>query len=245
MFSLHEGPATRVASANGKKADTVIALRKVTKSYPLGKTGEVVAVRGIDLEVARGEFVVITGRSGSGKTTVLNLAAGLTRPSSGEVLVDGVNVWAMPDKERSLVRNRTMGFVFQFPSLLPSLTVLENVVLPTMFGPSENRQGTHERALSLLAELGIAEKRDHYPRQLSAGQQKRAVIARSLMNRPEVLLADEPTGDLDEQTEKGFMELLGEIRGSGGVTILMVTHNRDLIRYGTRAVEMASGEIVA
>ncbi|HEX2924105.1 MAG TPA: ABC transporter ATP-binding protein, partial [Chloroflexota bacterium] len=199
----------------------------------------------IDLEVTRGDFVVITGRSGSGKTTLLNLAAGLTRPSSGEVLVGGVNLWTLPDREQSLLRNQRIGFAFQFPSLLPSLTVQENVALPTMFGPKEGRVGAHERAAKLLGEVGLSDKLNAYPRQLSAGQYKRTVIARSLINGPEMLFADEPTGDLDEQTEREFMSFLREIYKAAGLTVLLVTHNRDLILYGTRAVEMANGEIVS
>lgn len=223
----------------------MISLRKVTKNYKQGKTVQVTAVRGIDLEVSSGEFVVITGRSGSGKTTLLNLAGGLTRPTRGEVLIGGINLWKLPDLEQSLLRAQKIGFIFQFPSLLPSLTVQENVVLPTLFGPKEGRIAAHERAAELLSELGLSEKRDAYPRQLSAGQHKRVVIARSLVNRPELLLADEPTSDLDERTEKEFMELLSRVHGSGGVTVVLVTHNRDLIAYGTRALEMAGGEITS
>ena len=223
----------------------MISLRKVTKNYKQGKTAQVTAVRGIDLEVSSGEFVVITGRSGSGKTTLLNLAGGLTRPTRGEVLIGGINLWKLPDLEQSLLRAQKIGFIFQFPSLLPSLTVQENVVLPTLFGPKDGRIAAHERAAELLSELGLSEKRDAYPRQLSAGQHKRVVIARSLVNRPELLLADEPTSDLDERTEKEFMELLSRVHGSGGVTVVLVTHNRDLIAYGTRALEMAGGEITS
>jgi ABC-type lipoprotein export system ATPase subunit len=221
----------------------MISMHGVTKDYLVGKATAVPAVRSLDLEVEAGEFVVITGRSGSGKTTVLNLAAGLTRPSSGEVLMDGVNIWALPDKQQALMRNQKMGFIFQFPSLLPSLTVADNVALPTMFGPAAAKLDAGARAATLLQQVGLSEKMEALPRQLSAGQQKRVVIARALINHPEILLADEATGDLDEQTEAEIMALLKQIHEQTGVTILMVTHNLDLRRYGTRSLEMANGSL--
>ena len=222
-----------------------VALRHVTKVYRLAEHSYVTAVRDLSLEVTPGEFLVITGRSGSGKTTLLNLAAGLTRPSTGEAWLDGVNLWALPDKQQSLLRNQKIGFIFQFPSLFGSLTALENVVLPTMFSPRQAKQGAYERAAELLDQVGLADKASAYPRQLSAGQQKRVVIARSLVNRPHILLADEPTSDLDEQTEAEFMDLLREIHTKTRTTVLMVTHNRGLGSHATRALEMANGAFVA
>jgi len=222
----------------------MIELRNVTKVYAAPNQAAVTAVREVSLTVARGQFVVITGRSGSGKTTLLNLAAGLTDPTSGEVLLQGANLRALPDRQRSLWRNEKIGFIFQFPSLLPSLSVLENVVLPTAFGRQRDNH-IYERATELLREVGLGEKLMAFPRQLSAGQQQRVVVARSLINHPEILLADEPTSDLDEQTEVEIMSLLKEIHGARGITVMMVTHTRELVRYGTRAIEMANGAIVA
>ena len=222
----------------------MIELRNVTKVYAAPNQAAVTAVREVSLAVTRGQFVVITGRSGSGKTTLLNLAAGLTDPTSGEVLLQGANLRALPDRQRSLWRNEKIGFIFQFPSLLPSLSVLENVVLPTAFGRQRDNH-IHERAMELLREVGLGEKLMAFPRQLSAGQQQRVVVARSLINHPEILLADEPTSDLDEQTEVEIMSLLKEIHRARGITVMMVTHTRELVRYGTRAIEMANGAIVA
>ncbi|HSJ53693.1 MAG TPA: ABC transporter ATP-binding protein [Anaerolineae bacterium] len=205
------------------------------------------AVHNVSLEVEPGEFVVITGRSGSGKTTLLSLVAGLTRPTSGQVLLDGVPVWSLPDKEQSLLRNEKIGFVFQFPSLLPTLTALENVMLPAMFAPPSKRGGgggAQERARHLLEQVGLADKLRSYPRQLSGGQQQRVVIARALMNEPELLLADEPTSDLDEMTEHEIMSLFRDIHQKTGVTVLLVTHSAELGEYGTRSIHMAGGEIV-
>lgn len=142
--------------------------------------------------------MVITGRSVSGKTTLLKLAAGLTKPTSDEVRLEGVNLWGLSDREQSLLRKRTVGFIFRFPSLLPSLTVLENVLLPVSFGGNHGLGQAADRAAALLKTVGLSDKRGAYPRQLSAGQPQRVAIARALMNQPEVLLADEPTSNLDE-----------------------------------------------
>ncbi len=222
----------------------MINLNAVTKIYTLNKENSVTAVRDVTLKIEPGEFLVITGRSGSGKTTLLNLAAGLTRPTSGQVRLDGVALWDLPDKQQSLLRNEKMGFVFQFPSLVPSLTSLENVVLPAMFGSKPANGVVYQRAADLLQTVGLADKMAAQPRQLSAGQQQRVVIARSLVNEPEILLADEPTSDLDEQTEQEIMDLFQAIHGRTGVTIVMVTHTSQLVTYGTRSVQMAGGRIV-
>ena len=245
MISLRTWKKANRVSPEGKRAGHIITLRAVSKVYKVDGGASVTAARDVNLAVREGEFIVITGRSGAGKTTLLNLAAGLTRPSAGEVLIDGVDIWRLGDREQALLRNQKIGFVFQFPSLLSSLTALENVVLPTMFGPKEAREGALHRAAGLLHDVGLGEKMDAYPRQLSAGQQKRVVIARSMINRPEILIADEPTGDLDEQTEREVMDLLRAAHEAAGLTVLLVTHNRNLVPYATRHLELADGSIVA
>jgi ABC-type lipoprotein export system ATPase subunit len=222
----------------------MITLDNVFKDYPLGKGNLVSAVRGVSLEINQAEFVIIVGRSGSGKTTLLNLSAGLTRPTSGNVYLDGVNLWNLSDKQQSYMRSQKLGFIFQFPSLLPALTVYENVILPTIFGSNHKSAKNNEQAKQLLEKVGLKDKLVAYPRQLSAGQQQRVVIARALMNQPIVLLADEPTSNLDEKTELEIMELFHELHSSLNLTVIMVTHTRQLISYGTRAVEMAEGQIV-
>jgi len=227
----------------------MIALHDVRKTYTIAKGKPVPAVQGVTLQVAKGEFLVITGRSGSGKTTLLNLVAGLARPTSGRVLLDGVEIWKLPDAEQSRLRNKKIGFVFQFPSLMPWLTTLDNVHLSTLFAADKIDTKAHDsariRALQLLEEVGLSDKLDAYPRQLSAGQQQRVVIARSLINGPKLLLADEPTSDLDEQTEQEIMATFQAIHGRTGVTILLVTHSTQLVSFGTRALRMQSGQIVA
>jgi ABC-type lipoprotein export system ATPase subunit len=222
----------------------MISMQNVSKVYTVDKGRAVPAVRDLSLEVGTGEFVVITGRSGSGKTTLLNLVAGLTRPTAGRVLLNEIEVWTLPDKEQSLLRNQKIGFVFQFPSLLPTLTSLENVVLPTMFGERPSDEHARERAAHLLEQVGLDDKLHAYPRQLSGGQQQRVVIARALMNEPQLLLADEPTSDLDEMTEQEIMALFRDIHTATGVTVLLVTHSAELGRFGTRSIQMASGAIV-
>ena len=222
----------------------MITLNEVTKTYTIGKGNSVPAVRGVSLEIRQGEFTIIIGRSGSGKTTLLNLAAGLTRPTSGSVLLDGINLLELTDEQQSLLRGQKIGFVFQFPSLLPSLNTHDNVVLPTLFGGNHDVQNIHARADQLLQQVGLADKLAALPSQLSAGQQQRVVIARALMNQPEVLLADEPTSNLDEQTEQEIMELFHDLHARLGITIVMVTHTHQLIPFGTRAVEMANGKII-
>ena len=221
----------------------MITLNEVTKTYPLGKENSVSALHGVSLKIKKGEFMIIVGRSGSGKTTLLNLAAGLTRPTSGKILLDGTDIWGLTDQQQSYLRSQKFGFVFQFPSLLPSLTVQDNVILPAVFGSNKKSVEMHERALQLLQKVGLEDKLEAYPRQLSAGQQQRVVIARALMNQPQLLLADEPTSNLDEKTELEIMDLFRELHKSMGLTIVMVTHTRQLVFSGTRVIEMADGQI--
>jgi putative ABC transport system ATP-binding protein len=223
----------------------MLELRDVTKTYEARETALVMAVRSVSLEVKRGEFIVISGRSGSGKSTLLNMMAGLTRPTSGQVLLDGVEVWKRPDGEQSRLRSQKIGFIFQFPSLLPSLTVHENVSLPVGFAGASGDAERRKSALDLLETVGLTDKLSAYPRQLSAGQQQRVVIARALVNRPELLLADEATSNLDEQTEREIMDLLVTIRARTGVTILLVSHASELVRYCSRSLTMVAGALVS
>ena len=221
----------------------MICLRSITKTYEMGRYQPIEALKAVELDIARGEFVVITGRSGAGKTTLLNIIAGLARPTSGSVTLNGVDLWRLSDRRLSLLRNRTMGFVFQFPSLLASLSVLQNVVLPVSLTGKSGTGDHRERACELLATVGLQDRLTSYPRQLSAGQQQRVVIARALINRPEILLADEPSSDLDEETEAEIMTLFRRVHAETGVTIALVTHTKELVSYGTRHIAMASGEI--
>lgn len=234
-----------IARTDGGSSPRAISLDGVSKYFEADAQPSVLAVDNISLDIAAGEFVVISGRSGSGKTTLLNLMAGLSAPSSGHVLLQGQNLWEMPDAGRSRLRNDTIGFVFQFPSLMPSLTVLENIMLPCAFGESRRAFELESRARELLMLVGISEKEHAYPRQLSAGQQQRVVLARSLIRAPRVIFADEPTSNLDECTESEMLELFQDVHQSREVTIVMVTHAAALMPHGTRAIKMAAGRITA
>ncbi len=219
----------------------------MTKLYHRGRRGKQISVRAIDqidLKIEPGEFLVITGRSGCGKTSLLNLIAGLARPDSGQVFVDGTDIWTMKDEDISALRNQKMGFMFQVPSLIPTLNVLDNVVVPTLFGPKEKEKDAYQHAKQALEAVGLSHRMDAFPRHLSAGEEKRVVIARSIINNPPVLLADEPTANLDELTEKEVMALVQEIHRSG-TTIILVTHHPGLIGYGTRHLTMSDGKFVA
>jgi putative ABC transport system ATP-binding protein len=217
----------------------MISLQNVTREYQLDADTVITPVRNVSLNIEKGEFIIIIGRSGSGKTTLLNLTAGLVKPTSGQVKIDGVDLGEMNDKQLSTLRSRTLGFVFQFPSLLPSLTVKENVSLPTIFTAAKEKD-RGDRAAKLIDKLGIAGKYNVFPKQLSAGEQKRVVIARALMNNPQLILADEPTSDLDNRTEGEVMDILRDINSSG-VTFLIVTHSLQLIPFASRAFKMENG----
>ena len=183
------------------------------------------AVDTVNLDIEKGDFVTILGHSGSGKTTLLSLIGGLTRPDSGTVHIDGIDNWQQADSDLADLRNRKIGFIFQFASLIPTLTVMENVLLPLSF--SKSPEGDRQYAKELLKRVGLADRSHTLPGQLSGGQQRRVAIARSFINRPDIILADEPTGDLDEVTENDILALFREFN-QDGVTFVVVTHNRDL-----------------
>lgn len=217
----------------------MIELVAVSKRYATGDQ-TVDALAAFSDRVAPGEFVVITGRSGAGKSTLLSLVGGLIRPDAGQVLVNGKDLWAMTDAERSHLRCRTMGFVFQFASLIPTLTVKENVMLPTAF--LRHGEGGGSRALDLLERVGLKDLAGRFPWQLSGGQQKRVAVARALLNEPAVLLADEPTADLDETTEAEIVALFADVNRTG-TTVLLATHNTDLVSMATRHLVLSGGRV--
>jgi ABC-type lipoprotein export system ATPase subunit len=218
----------------------MLYFQNVTKTFQLDDVNTITPVKNVTLNINRGEFIIIVGRSGTGKTTLLNLAAGLVKTTSGKITLDESDLGEMTDKQLSELRTKRIGFVFQFPSLLPSFTVLENITIPGLFVMKESRKQSHGKAIELLNKLGLSEKTNVYPRQLSAGEQKRVVIIRSLINNPDMIMADEPTSDLDNKTEFEVMNLLKELNYDG-VTFLMVTHSLQLIPFATRAFEMEDG----
>ncbi|ABY34058.1 MAG TPA: ABC transporter ATP-binding protein [Chloroflexus aurantiacus] len=220
----------------------LITLTAVTKAYATA-AGDYLALRGIDLRIDPGEFVAIVGKSGSGKSTLLNIITGIDRASSGEVRVAGADLMQMPESRMASWRGRTVGIVFQFFQLLPTLTTLENVMLPMDFCHIGTLRERRERAMALLERVGLADQADKLPMALSGGQQQRVAIARALANNPPLLVADEPTGNLDSQTAEAVFQLFIELAGQG-TTIVMVTHDSDLARRAGRVVLVSDGRIV-
>ncbi len=215
----------------------MIELRDVSKSYSV--SGNVIrAVKPVDLAIQDGEFVSILGHSGSGKSTLLSLMGCIAAPDTGSVLVDGRDVRTYGDTALSRMRNEKFGFVYQFASLIPTLTAAENVLLPTVFGGK-----AHGDPLRLLAEVGLGDKADRYPGELSGGEQQRVAIARAFVQQPEIVLADEPTGDLDEETEADVMAFLERMNRERRVTIVMVTHGSDLARRAGVRLRMRQGAL--
>ncbi len=222
------------------KNGTVVRLVDVHKTYRSGEMA-VRAVRGVSLDIARGEFVALMGASGSGKSTLMNILGCLDRPSAGQYLLDDADVSVLDRDQLADIRNRKLGFVFQSFNLLPRTSARENVELPLLYG--ENRLTNaqlRERADRVLASVGLGGREDHHPSQLSGGQQQRVAIARALINDPEVVLADEPTGNLDSRTGVEIMEIFQELN-ERGITIIMVTHEQDIASYARRNVVMRDG----
>jgi len=221
---------------------SAILVRDVVKTYPLG-SGEVVAVDILSLDVAKGEFVAIVGRSGSGKTTLLNLLAGIDRPTSGILTVEDADLGGLAESDLAAWRGEKVGLVFQFFQLLPTLTVAENVMLPMDFADRIPAGKRRDRAQLLLDRVGIGDQADKMPSTLSGGQQQRAAIARALANDPPLLLADEPTGNLDSVTSDAVLELFAELNADGQ-TIVVVTHETDIRTVVGRQVTLQDGRIV-
>ena len=223
---------------------TAINLHKTYRRH----TTLVPVLRGLDLEVHPGEFLSVIGASGSGKSTLLHLLGTLDTPDDGEIRLDGHRIDDLPGRERDDLRNRTFGFIFQFYHLLPELNTLENVLVPAMieqsiFGWWARRAELRKRAAGILGRVGLGHRLAHKPRELSGGEMQRAAIARALLNRPRILLADEPTGNLDEDTGREIMKLLRGLNREEGLTIVMVTHNLELVATTDRVVRITAGRV--
>src|SRR6266581_4474866 len=223
----------------------VISVRNLVKTYVVGEV-EVRALRGVDLDVDRGEFLAVTGPSGSGKSTFMHIAGCLDRPTSGQYFLDGEDVSRMSKDQLAAVRNKKIGFVFQGFNLLSRTTALDNVELPLLYGGSGLKASErHKRAMAVLTAVGLDERADHHPNQLSGGQQQRVAIARSLINSPSILLADEPTGNLDTRTSIEVMDIFQKLNRERGITVVLITHEHDIAEYGTRIVSFRDGLVVA
>ena len=222
----------------------VISVRNLVKSYTVGEV-VVRALRGADLDVEKGEFVAVTGPSGSGKSTLMHILGCLDRPTSGQYILDGKDVSRMSKDDLAMVRNRKIGFVFQGFNLLSRTTALDNVELPLLYngGSKMKLAERHKRAMDALTAVGLGQRYHHYPNQLSGGQQQRVAIARSLINEPSIILADEPTGNLDTRTSIEVMGIFQRLNIERGITIILITHEMDIAEYGTRLVRFRDGKI--
>jgi putative ABC transport system ATP-binding protein len=218
----------------------MITLEQVTKTYRMGKL-EVLALRGIDLHVAEGEFIAIMGASGSGKSTLMNIIGCLDIPSSGRYLLDGTDVAKLNDDQLASIRNKKIGFVFQSFNLIPRTSALHNVEMPLIYA---GERGRTARAREALSAVGLADRAEHQPTELSGGQQQRAAIARALVTNPAILLADEPTGNLDSASSVEIMRLLRNLNAERGRTIVLITHEHDIAAFAKRVVELRDGLVV-
>lgn len=224
---------------------SVISLQGIKKIYHLGDN-TVHALRGVSIDIEEGEFVAITGPSGSGKSTMMHILGCLDSPSEGSYLLNGKNVSNLPRQELADIRNRQIGFVFQGFNLLPRTSAVENVELPLLYTrPVMSNAERKERAVAALTAMGLADRLDHHPSQLSGGQQQRVAIARALVNKPTLILADEPTGNLDSVTSIEVMRLLQELREKQGITIVLITHEPEIAAYGTRIISVRDGVIIS
>ncbi|MFZ1080709.1 MAG: ABC transporter ATP-binding protein [Candidatus Kryptoniota bacterium] len=222
-------------------AESIISVKHIVKIYKMGDF-EVHALRGISLDINKSEFVAIMGASGSGKSTFMNVLGCLDTPTSGEYFLDGIEVAKMDRDELARLRNKKLGFVFQAYNLLPRTTALENVELPLLYSNSVSSSQRKEKALEALNAVGLAERANHYSNQLSGGQQQRVAIARSLVNDPVVILADEPTGNLDTRTSVEVMEIFQKLN-ERGITVVLVTHEMDIAQYAQKNVVFKDGKI--
>lgn len=236
MQTVNQVEGTLSAAAGS----AVIRVGEVHKYYELGET-RVHALRGVSVEIRRGEFVAIMGASGSGKSTFMNMLGCLDRPSSGRYLLEGIDVTQHDKRALALIRNQKIGFVFQGFNLLARTTALENTELPTLYANIDKAEG-RKRSTEALALVGLADRAEHYPSQMSGGQQQRVAIARALVNHPSILLADEPTGNLDSRTSIEIMEVLQDLNDKG-LTIVMVTHEHDIAQFAQRVIVFRDGKI--
>jgi ABC-type lipoprotein export system ATPase subunit len=220
----------------------MLSCRGLGKTYQTDR-GPVAAVRGVDLDVSAGRYAAVIGRSGSGKSTLMAMIGGLSRPTTGSILIDGTDLWSQSDNAMARFRNQRIGYIFQFASLLPTLPLIANVALPALLYRDGAASDPFGRAAELLVDVGLGTHFDAYPLEISAGEQRRAVIARALINDPSLLLADEPTSDLDEQTEQEIMALLMAVNRKRKTTWVLVTHNLAHACKAEQIVQIADGKI--
>src|SRR5215467_11545821 len=239
MATMNSAPTTNTVAAAGPSV-TLVEVDDLKKKYQLGEM-EVHALRGVSVRINAGDFVAIMGASGSGKSTFMNIIGCLDKPTSGRYLLQGTDVSALSKKELARIRNQKIGFVFQGFNLLGRTTALENTELPMLYSRT-NKNDRERRAREALAQVGLADRADHFPSQLSGGQQQRVAVARALVNQPRILLADEPTGNLDSRTSVEVMEIFQKLN-TEGLTIILVTHEPDIAQFAKREIVFRDGQI--
>ena len=223
-----------------------LIVKDLHKIYRRG-TKEVRAVNGMDLEIKKGSSVAIVGPSGAGKSTLLHMLGGLDRPTSGKILLEDTDIYKLPDRERAIVRNKRIGFVFQFYHLLSEFTALENVMMPALINPNDSRLTIHDtrkRASEVLKSIGLEHRMDHLPSRLSGGESQRVAIARAIMNEPQLLLCDEPTGNLDSNTSESIYEILFDLKARNGMTIAIVSHDEKLVSKVDSTIRLKDGKLI-
>jgi len=223
------------------KNDNIIELKNVCKSYQLGSV-EIKALCDVDLQIKRGDFLAIVGPSGSGKSTMMNLVGALDLSSRGDIFLDGQNIEHLPESELAQIRGKKIGFVFQTFNLIPTLNVVENIALPMIFHGISKEERT-KRAEEIVKEVGLSHRKSHFPKELSGGERQRVAIGRALANDPEVILADEPTGNLDTKTGTEIIKIFVDLNKKGK-TIILVTHNPGLIKYAQKVLKISDGKII-
>lgn len=226
---------------NSENTDSVISINNVSKIYRMGEV-DIPVLNGITTDISKGEFVSIMGPSGSGKSTLLYLIGGLDTPTTGEIHINGQNIAVVKDKKLSIMRRRDIGFIFQFYNLIPNLDVEDNIMLPVLLD-GKKKQNLRDELEEILELVGLTDRRKHTPRELSGGQQQRVAIARALINSPDILLADEPIGNLDSKTGEDIMNLLKKINREKSKTIVQVTHSKDSAKYGEKIIYVKDGRI--
>ncbi|MCY7363255.1 MAG: ABC transporter ATP-binding protein [Ignavibacteria bacterium] len=218
----------------------MLELNNVSKNYFEGNTKHSV-LNNFELRIAKGEIVILLGKSGSGKSTLLNIISGIDIPDSGSILIDGTDITKLSEKDRTLIRRKKIGFIFQFFNLIPTLTVKENLQLPLELNNEDNQE---ERIKSILTEVGLSNRADTYPDKLSGGEQQRIAIARALIHNPDIILADEPTGNLDYETGLQIVDLLDRVVKQKGKTMIMVTHSKDVTGLADRIISLKDGKLI-
>lgn len=220
--------------------ENVIVIKDLWKVYDVGGQ-RIEALRSANLEIEKGSFISIVGHSGSGKTTLLSIIGGLTEPSKGTVYINDTDIWKLSDSSLSAVRNERFGFIFQFASLIPTLRAIDNVALPVIFKKHGNRKEIYSYAEEILSAMGMSDKMNSFPSELSGGQQRRVAIARAFINKPSIIIADEPTGDLDTETESEVMDFFSDANEKEQITFLLVTHSLELAAMTDKVYKMKDG----